>query len=76
MSEYRAYTMGHNGHIRCSRAFVCENDADAIVWAQQLVDGHDIELWNGERFVKRVSTTGALAAISHEVIDGRMVPKS
>src|ERR1700760_1776396 len=28
----------HDGRIRSSRAFVCGNDADAIVWAQQLVD--------------------------------------
>jgi hypothetical protein len=75
MKEYRAFTMGHDGHIKSSRAFACENDDDAVAWARQLVDGHDIELWNGEHFVKRVNATGALGTISHEVIDGRMVPK-
>ena len=44
-----------DGHIRSSRAFVCDDDADAIVWANQLVDGHDIELWSGERFVTRLN---------------------
>jgi hypothetical protein len=31
------------------------NDADATVWAEQLFDGCDIELWNGARLVSRIS---------------------
>jgi hypothetical protein len=54
MADYRAYTIGHEGHFIAHRAFVCENDADAIEWAKQLVDGHDIELWNEGRFVIRL----------------------
>ena len=54
VNEYRVFTMGHDGHIKASRAFVCESDDDATVWAKQLVDGHDVELWCGERFVIRV----------------------
>jgi len=51
VNEYRAFTIGDDGHITSSRAFVCESDEDATVWAKQLIDGHDIELWSGERFV-------------------------
>jgi hypothetical protein len=51
VNVYRAYTVGNDGHITASRAFTCANDADAIAWAKQLVDGHDVELWSGERFV-------------------------
>ena len=54
VNEYRAYVMDHDGHIKASRAFVCDSDNDATVWAKQLVDGHDIELWSGERFVIRL----------------------
>jgi hypothetical protein len=36
------------------QGFVCDNDADATEWARQLVDGHDIELWSGGRFVIRL----------------------
>jgi hypothetical protein len=57
VNEYRACMIGDDGHIRSSRAFVCGDDADAIVWAGQMVDGHDIELWSGERFVRRVNAT-------------------
>ena len=54
MAEYRAFLVGEDGHITGSRAFLCDDDADATVWAKQLVDGHDIELWSGERFVIRL----------------------
>jgi len=54
MAEYRAYMMGEDGHFVCSRAFICDDDADATTWARQLIDGHDIELWSGERFVIRL----------------------
>jgi hypothetical protein len=47
--------MGHDGHIRSCREIICETDAVAIVWAEQLVGGHDIELWNLARFVRRVN---------------------
>jgi hypothetical protein len=69
VNKYRAYSMGHDGHIKSSRGFVCEDDADAIVWAEHLVDGHDIELWSGERFVKRVNATDKPGAVSLEVKD-------
>jgi hypothetical protein len=75
MPEYRAYIVGEDGHISSYRAFVCDSDANATVWAKQLVDGHDVELWNGGRFVIRLDATGKPGAISHGVIDGRMVPK-
>jgi hypothetical protein len=54
VNEYRAYTVGHDGHFTASRAFRCGDDSEAIVWAKQLVDGHDIELWSGERFVVKL----------------------
>ena len=54
MNEYRAYTVGYDGHFTASRAFKCANDDDAIVWARQLVDGHDVELWSGDRFVVKL----------------------
>jgi hypothetical protein len=53
MVEYRVYEIGEDEHIRNYRAFACEGDADAMVWAKQLLDGNDIELWSGKRFVIR-----------------------
>jgi hypothetical protein len=77
VNEYRAYLIGYDGHISSFRALVCENDTDATVWAKQLVDNHDVELWSGARLVIRLSAAAKPDAISHEVmIDGRMVPRS
>lgn len=55
MPEYRAYFVGDDGHFVGFRAFVCDGDASATSLAKQLVDGHDVELWSGERFVIRLS---------------------
>jgi hypothetical protein len=50
--EYRAYIIGSDGHFASCRTYVCKDDADALVWAEQLVaEGHTVELWSGERFV-------------------------
>ena len=54
MSEYRAYTVDQDGHFIGYEPFVCADDADAIEKAGALVDGHDVELWCGERFVAKL----------------------
>jgi hypothetical protein len=54
MAEYRAYVVGEDDHFVSFQARVFPTDDDAITWAKQCVDGHDIELWNGERFVARL----------------------
>jgi hypothetical protein len=54
MAEYRAYTVRLDGHFIRYRAYVCADDAEAIIWAKQLVDGHAVEVWNGDRFVSRL----------------------
>jgi hypothetical protein len=77
MAEYRAYIVGEGGHFISFRAYAWESDADATVWAKQLVEDHEIELWCGPRFVMRIGVeiSRNAEAVSHEVIDGRMVPK-
>jgi hypothetical protein len=54
MPEYRAYTIGLKGHIIGSEPLVCPDDADAIERANRLIDGHDVELWSGPRFIIRL----------------------
>ena len=55
MAEYRAYTVGRDGHFIAAKALTCADDAEAIDTAKPLVDGHDIELWSGERLVARLA---------------------
>jgi hypothetical protein len=45
MGEYRAYILNADGRIWRRFDLVCEDDEAAKVRARQLVDGHDVELW-------------------------------
>jgi hypothetical protein len=72
MAEYRAYVIGEDGHIRNFRAFVCDGDLDAMVWAKQLLDDYDIELWSGDRFVIRFAHAGVRPP---ELADIRPAPR-
>jgi len=49
MAEYRAYTVGIDGHLLRAVELVCPDDEAAKQSAQQLMDGHDVELWQGDR---------------------------
>jgi hypothetical protein len=60
MGEYRAYTIGVDGHFIGFEPLKCASDAEAIEKAKRLVDGHDIELWSGERLVIRISPTNKI----------------
>lgn len=55
MAEYRAYTVASDGHFVGCEPLVCADDAEAIHQAEQLLNGHDIELWHGERLVKQIN---------------------
>ena len=50
MSEYRTYAIGIDGHFTGSQKMVCRDDGKAVAKAERLVDGHDIEVWNDDRF--------------------------
>jgi hypothetical protein len=54
VTEYRVFVFDKDNHIASFRSFVCGSDADGVVWAKQLADGHDVELWSGDRFVIRL----------------------
>ena len=53
MPEYRAYIVGPDGHFQSSVALECDDDDKAMEQAQQLVDGHDVELWQRARKLAR-----------------------
>jgi hypothetical protein len=54
VTEYRAYTVGDDGHFVGFEPLVCVNDAQAVERAKRLASVHDIERWSGERFVVRL----------------------
>jgi hypothetical protein len=57
MAEYRAYIIGTDGHFFRAVELVCADDATAKEYAKQLVDGHDVELWQGDRKIEAFKNT-------------------
>jgi hypothetical protein len=49
VGEYRAYLLKEDGHIIHRLDLLCPDDETAKVRAEQLVDGHDVELWQCDR---------------------------
>ena len=49
MAEYRVYIVGSDGHFLRAIELVCPDDETATEYAKQFVDGHDVELWQGDR---------------------------
>ena len=41
MTEYRAYTVGLEGHFIGFEPLVCHDDAEALTKAKRLVEGND-----------------------------------
>ena len=52
MQDYRAYIMGPDGHVQSRVDIRCDDEAEAIRLAKQLVDGHDVELWQLDRHIE------------------------
>ena len=54
MPPYRTYLIDRTNNISGPANIVeCAGDFDAIKKAKQLVDGHDVELWESDRLVMR-----------------------
>ena len=53
--RYRAYVLNQDDSIKLAIDLFCADGDAAEERVQQLVDGHDIELWQGERKIIRLS---------------------
>ena len=70
MRDYRAYILGIDGHRFIKASEFLSNhpdDAAAMKAAEQLVERHEIELWDCGRLVARLSPGG-------EVMSPELVP--
>ena len=55
MPEFRIYRMSKDGNILGPATIVeCADEDEALQKAQQAVDGHDVELWDGGRLICRL----------------------
>ena len=49
---YRIYSLGDDGHFHSPpKEIKCDDDATATEQAKRLLDGHDLEVWEGTRRV-------------------------
>jgi hypothetical protein len=58
MPDYRAYILGGEGHRFLRVAEFSRDHADdatALRAAKNLLDGHDVEVWDGGRLVARLN---------------------
>jgi hypothetical protein len=53
MAEYRAYIIGEDGHFLRAVKLICPDDETAKEYAQRLVNGHDVELWQLDRQIAK-----------------------
>jgi hypothetical protein len=74
MPEYRAYSLGEDGHFTGYEPLVCSNDGEAIARAKLLSQRHGVELWSGLRLVSSTPKQ-ATRAVTYEIHEGCMVPK-
>ena len=56
MPIYRAYPISKNNKVTAapSVGITCVDDQDGLEQAQLLAVAHDIELWDGPRFIARL----------------------
>jgi hypothetical protein len=52
MQDYRAYIIGRDGHVQRRIDIPCVDETEAVRLAKQLVDGHDVELWQSDRRIE------------------------
>jgi len=53
MAYYRAYLIGRDGHFMKAVDLICDDDEGAMKRARQMVDGHDVGLWQHDRRVAK-----------------------
>jgi hypothetical protein len=55
MPKFPGNIISEDGHIQSFEALVCGDDNVAIAAAKRLVDGHDVELWQADRKVIKLT---------------------
>jgi hypothetical protein len=54
MTHYRLYSVGRDGHyLGPAQIIECADDEEACRKASQFVNGCEVELWEGARFITR-----------------------
>jgi hypothetical protein len=54
VAEYRLYGLDGVNKVSSGVWIEAEDDDEAVAAAKSMMDGHDCELWQGRRFVRRI----------------------
>ena len=65
MPDYYAYLIGVDGRVSQRVPIVCDDDKEAKRLANQMVDGHALELWQENR---KIATFEPVARLDGEVV--------
>ena len=68
---HRAYIMGPDGHVQSRVDLRCADVAEAVKLAKQLVDSHDVELWQLDRHVETFRHTAERPILRQSITAGR-----
>jgi hypothetical protein len=57
MPVYRVYQIDKKGHILGpAEVITCDDEEEAVRKAKSLVNGHDLEVWQGEPYLGRLQS--------------------
>lgn len=60
MPTYRLYLVNRENHItQAPEILTSDSDEDAVERAKQIVDGHDVEVWQGSRLITVIKSKDA-----------------
>jgi hypothetical protein len=63
MSDYKLYCIGLDGHIEKRHDYFAPDDLDALDRAKQICGPHEVEVWEGARFIARVKADGTASHV-------------
>jgi hypothetical protein len=57
MPDYRLYTVDKGGHVmEAPQVVTCPSDEEAVAKARSMVNGLDLEVWDGARVVAEIAS--------------------
>jgi len=73
VEQYRLCKVAEDGQRIEFEELVCRDDGHAVHLAKRLVQDHDVEVWNGNRFVFRLECKKTLTMTNVQQQDARLI---
>ena len=63
LSEYKIYCIDDDGHVAMRHDYDARDDLASLERAKELCGQYEMEVWQGKRFVARVTKDGAASFV-------------